>query len=207
MKRLRVVFLAVSVSLGMLVVILCIIAGRSTSTRAAPRSKHASRALLQELAPSMYQEAVYCTLTSTTTDSLGPANNYTYTNAATLADYNGLALAVGDVPTDPISAPASDDWFRLDNATINATYSLDAIPDGATNYNLGITVYDKNLTPIFVDATTENHTATVEFVADSYGPYYFKVLQLSSQCTGGTYHLDYSVEPPPPPLYIPIILS
>ncbi len=206
MKRLRMVLLTVSVSLGMLLVILCTIAGRSTSTMAAPRSEHASRAPLQELAPSMYQ-AVYCTLASTTTDSLGPANNYTYTNAVPVADYNGLALAVGDVPTDPISAPASDDWFRLDNATINATFSLDAIPDGATNYNLGITVYDKNLTPIFVDATTENHTATVEFVADSYGPYYFQVLQLSSQCTGGTYHLDYSVEPPSPPLYIPIILS
>ena len=196
MKNPRIALLTVSVGLGMFLVVLCIIAGRSASTMAASQSNHVPHASLQELDLPMYQ-TIYCTLDITTTDLLG-ANNYTYTSAVRLANYTGLALAVGNVPTDPITAPASDDWFRIDNTTFSERHSIDAIPDQGTNYNLGIVVYDWDLTPIISDTSITNHSASVELVADCCGPYYLKVFQISPHCTGGTYHLDYSVESPTP---------
>jgi hypothetical protein len=79
-----------------------------------------------------------------------------------------------------------------------------AIPDNTSNYDLGIAVYYGDaLIPITTDADTTNHYAEVTFVADNVNePYYFRVYQISGQCTGRTYHLNYDVEylPTPTPI-------
>jgi len=197
MKRAYVVLLAVAASLGLLLVLFSVIAGRSAPTLAAPRLDYAFSDPLSEDYLPLYQ-TIYCTLATTTTDSL--PNNNDYTGAAPLAPYTNLALATGNVPTDPIQAPAGEDWFRLDNAGIGSTYEVKAVPDRTNNYNLGIIVYDGETpdTPIITDTNTADYSAEVTLVADGYGPYLFKVFQVSDQCTGKTYHLDFSVTTPTP---------
>lgn len=196
MKQSRIVLLTASMSLGMLVVILCIIAGRSTSTMAAPRLDHAASDLLEPVNLPLYQ-SVQCTLNTTTTaDYLG--NNHDFDHAADLANYNNLALAHGDVPTDPIQVMSDEDYFQLTNATPGRTYEIEVDPDGAGNYNLGIVVYDASETPIITDSDAlDGNSANVTLEADDVGPYYFKVFQISSYCTGGTYDLEVIVSTPP----------
>ena len=196
MKRAYIVLLTVAASLGLLLVLFSVIAGQSAPTLAAPRLDYAFSDPLREAYLPLYQ-AINCTLATTTTDSLESAGTYNddYTSAARLANYTDLALAPGD--KDEL-VPPKDDWFRLDNAVIGSTYEVDAIPDKTTNYNLGIIVYDENLTPIITDTNTANNYAEVALVADGQGPYFFKVFQFSQQCSGETYHLDFSVTPPTP---------
>jgi hypothetical protein len=189
MKRLQIAFLTVAVSLGVLLVMVCVIAGRSTPTMAAPRLDPASSDLFAGSYLPLYQ--IQCTLSTTTTDSLRSSNNNDSARAVALADYTGLALlTTNGYPEQTIST--EPDWFRLDNAEIGTTYEVEAIPDLTSNYNLGIIVYDSDLTPIITDTNTADFRAKVTLVADNYGPYFFKVFQVSSQCSGGTYHLNFS---------------
>lgn len=193
MKRSRIMLL-VTTSLGLLLALFCAVSSRSESTLAAPPSDYVFSNPLWDGNPLSYQAAITCTLSTTTTDSLASQDNYTYTNAVALADYTGLALVTGN-PGDDIVA--EDDWFRLDNAQIGASYNINAFPDGTTNYNLGIVVYDDTLTQIDIDDdAASNNSASVTLMASAQGPYFFKVYQISGYCIGGTYHLDVSVAAP-----------
>ena len=193
MKRTHIVLL-VAASLGLLLALSYAISGHSESTLAAPPSDYVFSNPLWDGNLLSYQAAITCTLSTTTTDSLASQNNYTYTNAVALADYSGLALSTGN-PGDNVVA--EDDWFRLDNAQVGASYDVDALPDETINYNLGIVVYDDTLTQIDIDNdAASNNSASVTLVASTQGPYYFKVYQISGVCTGGTYHLSVSVAAP-----------
>jgi hypothetical protein len=132
--------------------------------------------------------AFTCTLAITTTsDGIGPNDQVT---AAPLASYTGLALAVKDVPSGTVQAVAFDEWFRLDNAVVGASYNVQAIPDYTSNYNLGIRVYNYLLQEVLSDTSAiDNNSANVTLVAGNAGPYYFKVSQISASCSGRTYHL------------------
>lgn len=193
MKRSRIVLLTASISLGILVVMLGIITGRSTSTMAAPRFDYAASDPLQQVNKPMYQTYSCITLVTTTTNGL---NNDDYTSAVPLSDRNNLALVTGN--EGDASALAYDDWFRLDNASVGSTYEVEVVPDLTTNYNLGITVYDDNLDEIMADNDpADNNRASITLVTDSQGPYYFKVAQITpDDCSGGTYDLDVIVTDP-----------
>ena len=138
-------------------------------------------------------QAITCSLEVTTTDK-PPLNNHTLETAATIANYTEQALVVGN--KDDLVPPFSD-YYRLDNASPGTQYTVQAKPDWTTNYNLGIIVYDSAKVPIITDTNTfDNNYASVSFVADSYGPYFFKVFQISEQCTGHTYSLILSAVTP-----------
>lgn len=138
-------------------------------------------------------QAITCSLEVTTTDK-PPLNNHSLQTAATIANYTDQALVVGN--KDDLVSPFSD-YYRLDNASPGTRYTIQAKPDWTTNYNLGIIVYNSNKVPIITDTNTfDNNYASVSFVADSYGPYFFKVFQISEQCSGHTYSLILSATPP-----------
>jgi hypothetical protein len=112
-------------------------------------------------------------------------------NAVTLADYDGLALVADGSPGDEL--PAHADWFRLDNARVGAEYTVEALPDRTTNYNLGIIVYSPSLAQLVSDVDqVDNNSAEVSFKAESVGPYLFKIYQLTPSCSGRTYSLETS---------------
>lgn len=159
--------------------------------------------------PAALAGSITCTLAVTTTDALPGINSFS--TAAILADYAGLALVQGN-RGDAVSP--EEDYFRLDNAMVGWTYEVYAIPDGLGNYNLGIVVYEASYTPILTDANAlDGPSAVVRLVATSPGPYYFKVFQITPLCSGGTYRLDGNALPPtatptgtpgpPPPTAIP----
>lgn len=133
------------------------------------------------------QDTISCTLEITTTDK-APTNNRNDINAAAgIANYTNQALVTGD--EDDV-VPTWVDYYRLDNASINYKYTIQAKPDWTTNYNLGIIVYNANKTPIITDTNTfDNNYGSVTLVAESAGPYFVKVFQISAQCTGHTYSL------------------
>ena len=138
---------------------------------------------------------ITCTLATTTTDALPNINSFD--DAAILADYDGLALVTGNKGD---KRNPEEDYFRLDNAVPNWTYRVEAVPDGVGNYNLGIVVYDASYQAILTDANAlgDSIEASVALVATSSGPYFFKVYQVSDRCSGGTYHLTTSADPPTP---------
>jgi len=141
------------------------------------------------------QTAVNCTLEITTTDK-APFDNHSFSTAASIANYTGQTLVEGI--KDQIVATWID-YYRLDNAEVNYRYTVQAKPDWTTNYNLGMIVYDRNLVPIITDTNTfDNNYATVSLTAANNGPYYFKVFQISEQCSGNTYSLLLSVTAPTP---------
>ncbi len=136
--------------------------------------------------PALHTNLITCTLAVTTTDPLPGINSFA--TAAILADYSGLALVQGN-RGDKVNP--EEDYFRLDNATLGWTYEVYAIPDGLGNYNLGIIVYDASYTPVLTDVNPlDGASAQVRLVATTAGPYYFKVLQITPLCGGGTYRLD-----------------
>ncbi|MCS7178816.1 MAG: hypothetical protein RML46_07785 [Anaerolineae bacterium] len=142
--------------------------------------------------PAVSANLITCTLAVTTTDAI--PYNQSFSTAAILADYTGLALVQG-VPGE--AKNPSEDYFRLDNAVPGWTYEVSAVPDGVGNYNLGLIVYDAAQTPILTDTNTlDGNSARVRLVAGGTGPYYFKVLQISNYCSGGTYHLEASASAP-----------
>jgi hypothetical protein len=132
------------------------------------------------------QDPISCTLEITTTDK-SPENNHSLNTAVRIANYTDQALVEGN---EGETKPAWIDYYRLDNASINYKYTIQAKPDWTNNYNLGIIVYNANETPIITDTNTfDNNYGSVTLVADSAGPYFFKVFQISAQCTGHTYSL------------------
>ncbi|HUV90078.1 MAG TPA: PPC domain-containing protein [Anaerolineae bacterium] len=198
MRRAHVILLITTGSLGLLLVLLSVVAGRATPILAASRPLYAaSNPWMGAHLPS-YQGTINCTLATTTTDSLESAGTYNdnSASAAPLAGYTGLALASG-IRLQVV--PPKEDWFRLDNAEIGASYKVEALPDKTTNYNLGIVVYNASLTPIVSDTDSlDTPQARVTLEAGGYGPYFFKVYQLTPQCTGETYHLNITVTRPTP---------
>jgi hypothetical protein len=173
---------------------------------AAPRLIYDSGDPLEQLYLPTYQ-TIQCTLNTTTTaDYLG--NNHSFEHAVSLGDYRNLALAHGDVPTDPIQVTPDEDYFVLHNAIPGYLYEVQADPDGTGNYNLGIVVYNASRTPIMTDSNTlDGNSANVPLVADDVGPHYFKVYQVSAYCTGGTYTLDLHVSDVPYGTYLPLVLK
>ncbi|MGQ9803373.1 MAG: hypothetical protein ACUVSH_05965 [Anaerolineae bacterium] len=144
--------------------------------------------------PAVHADLITCTLAVTTTDAI--PSNHSFDTAAILADYTGLALVQG-VPGE--AKNPTEDYFRLDNAVVGWTYEVIAAPDAIGNYNLGIIVYDAARTPIITDTDPmDGNSAHITMVAGSTGPFYFKVLQISQQCSGGTYHLDANESRPTP---------
>lgn len=139
-----------------------------------------------------------CTVFYTTTDQF-PKGNHSFATAAPLANYVGQALFEGK-PGDVVIP--WDDFYRLDNAVPGALYTIRAVPDLTTNYDLGIVVYDLNQTAILTDSNPfDGNSATVNLVAQNYGPYYFKIFQRSAACTwssnrASTYSLILSYAPP-----------
>jgi hypothetical protein len=131
------------------------------------------------------QSEITCTLSTTTTDSL-PGGN-TFTTSHILADYNDLALVSGSLGEQ---RSPEEDYFVLSNAIPGYRYSVSADPQGVGNYNLGIVVYDAAYTPILTDSNPlDNDSGSVDLLAVGPGPYYFKVFQISSSCSGGNYDL------------------
>jgi hypothetical protein len=195
MKRSHVVLLTMTTSLAFLLVMLSSADAHTDPTFSAPRPDYILGDPLNPAYQPSYQ-AIYCTLATTTTDRLENSDNYTYTTAVPLANYSGLALATGDKDS---TVPAEEDWFRRDNARPGTVYEVEAIPDKTSNYNLGIVVYDANLTTIISDVdAADNNRAKVELEAENDGPYYFRVYQLTPDCTGETYRLSVTVTPPTP---------
>jgi hypothetical protein len=148
---------------------------------------------------SQYVPGISCTLSITTEQDFTNQDTGTTLDAAhaaafpALATYNyELALSFGDVPP-PITSlkfPAFDEYFRLDNAIVGASYKVDVVPDYTDNYNLGLIIYDLGFRPIMTDTNTaDNNNASLTLVPASVGPYYFRVVQLTPSCTGQTYSL------------------
>lgn len=169
--------------------------------QAAPRPPQAAQSslLANPAAPSLINSptAITCTLNNTTTDSLG-SGNQSFATAAILSNYSGLALAVGNQGN---VVQLYDDYFVLNSASPNVTYTVQAIPDGVGNYNLGMIVYNASFTPIYTDVNAFDNNANLAIVfstASLSGPWYYKVFQLTPiTVCGGTYHLAASFAVPP----------
>lgn len=147
------------------------------------------------------QPPVTCSVSITTTDS-PPINNHSFATAAAIANYTGQSLLTRNVNyTDfgggSVEVATRSDFYRLDNASVNYRYTVQAKPDRTTNYNLGIIVYDRDQQPIYTHTDTSTYAAIVTFETLNEGPYYFEVFQVSAQCEGHTYALIYSAPVPP----------
>jgi hypothetical protein len=167
---------------------------------AAPRSDHLHEAPLpafpyiSEAFSPLAQSAITCTLTVTTTDD--GLDNHSFPNAATLDDYDNLALAPGGIDDE---VQPEEDYFKLSVGIdqIGRTYEIEAQPE-SDNYNLGITVYDESQSEIDSDDDSiNNKSARVSLVPEETGTYYFKIYQLTENCTGGTYSLSVDVSGAP----------
>jgi len=194
MRCKRIPFLIVATGLGLLLVLLSVIGSGTAPTMAAPDPDYTFDDPSKSQLLPFYQSVITCTLTVTTTDGLDNTNTSS-ANAAQLGNYNNLALvAETNVPSgEERKRTTHSDWFRLDNAKIGSIYEVEAAPDQTTNYNLGIIVYDASLTPIITDDdAVDDNSANVSLEADSQGPYYFEVYQLTQQCSGRTYDLSTS---------------
>jgi hypothetical protein len=136
---------------------------------------------------------VTCTLEITTTDK-SPTGNHSFEQAAGIANYEDQALVEG--PKNSLRTALAD-YYRLDNASPQTKYTVQAKPNWTTNYNLGIIVYNKNKVPIITDTNTfDNNYAVVVLTAVDQGPYFFEVFQISEQCSGHTYRLELSSAAP-----------
>lgn len=137
---------------------------------------------------------IKCSAEITTTDTQ-PTGNYTFTTAAPLANYLSQSLldVVGAAPkTDAAVYPVRPDFYRLDNARVNYRYTVEAEPTRTNNYTLGIIVYeevDGEYREVAKDVEAATYKARVTFEAQHVGPYFFKIFQVSAQCSGGTYEL------------------
>ena len=218
MKRSYLLAIAAVVSVGMLAVIFSALPQYSNQAMAAPDSSQDPFERLRGAvyAPLLQGEAIDCTVSYTTTDSLDNANAcdvgrtiaYCADNkATTLSAYDGLALiAETDVPEDEeVEVAVHEDWFRLDNADVGADYTVEALPDRTRNYNLGIIVYDLNYNEITRDIDALDNDGSVTFPAQNAGPYFVRVFQITNDCTGRTYHLEASkVGPTATPTRTPV---
>jgi hypothetical protein len=114
-----------------------------------------------------------------------------------MASYNGLAPFVGTVALNTSIQPL-DQWFVLGNATPGFIYTFEANPDLNGNYNLGMEIYEgTGLTLIAQNVDTgDGPTAKISTTFSGVGPYYVRIFQISSYCSGGTYKLIYSYVSP-----------
>lgn len=207
MKAKRAVWLAV---IGGLIGILALIGsvllaqrGLAVASMVNPvRSRPARGVELDTFAYPRAENVIMCTLATTTTTTL--PNITTFETAAMIANYTGVALAVGNRGQQ--IAPQKN-YFRLDNAVLGWEYRVQAIPDGVGNYNLAMIVYDRDRRAIITDTNPfDGNSASVVLVATNTGPYYFEVFQYSEQCSGGTYRLVVSSVQPtntPTPTHTP----
>jgi hypothetical protein len=216
MKRAQLLILAAA-GIGLLVTVISTLPNDAPTALAAPSSNRDRFDVLFRpgFAPLYQGQEISCTLTYTTTDSLDNDNACPIgdgpevcgdENAIILASYSGLALVEEtDVPDEEeTEVPAHADWFRLDNAKAGTEYTVEALPDRTTNYNLGMVVYVNVGTaeePIWEQLTSDTdaappNSAEVSFEVESVGPYLFKVYQLTPACSGRTYKLEVSVVRP-----------
>lgn len=172
------------------------IAGPPVALAALPEAENVKWQPLALLPQVGIPTEVACTnLVITTTDS-APFNNRSLGTAAAIANYTDQSLLTG---AKGVTATTWADYYRLDNATPGYKYTVQAKPDYTTNYNLGIIVYNHNQVPIITDTNTfDNNFGSVSLVADSFGPYYFKIFQISEQCSGHTYSLILGSTAPTP---------
>jgi hypothetical protein len=147
-----------------------------------------------------FTQTVTCNVNVTTTSNL--PNIYTWPSAATVATYGGLALVPPtNIPTSTLQVTAVDNWFVLFNATTNYSYTFAATPDLGGNYNIGMEVYGSpptgsaTLLAQNID-TGDGNGASLTLSFPGIGPYYVRVFQISSFCSGSTYSLRYSYVAP-----------
>jgi hypothetical protein len=179
----------------------------TTSAQGARAASQNGSPFLQPIAapqvgPFAAPDQIQCTVSVTTTSSV--PNNETAANAATVASYTGLALVHS--PTYPISstqpaqAAAVDNWFVLGNATPNFQYTFQADPDLGGNYNIGMEIYSGSpgaLALVYSNVDTgDGNGAKITTAFPGLGPYYIRIFQISSYCSGSTYKLVYSYLPP-----------
>jgi hypothetical protein len=155
-------------------------------------------------APSTPIPGIMCVVPFTTTSSI--PNNYTAPNAAIVASYTGLALVPS--PTYPVSptqlaqVEPVDNWFVLFNTTLGFQYTFQSDPDGVGNYNIGMEIYSGTsgaLTLLASNVDVGDGTgAKITTSFSGIGPYYIRIFQISSYCSGGTYTLHFSYMPLPP---------
>ncbi len=145
--------------------------------------------------------SILCTLAYTDTDK-APTNNHTFgssTTAASISNYTGQVLVYGtdDQFYEGNSLPTQPDFYRLDNPTLEYQYTVKAVPDRTSNYDLGIIAYDKNWVPIITDTNSfDGNSASVTIRATDYGPYFFQIFQRETSCSGGTYSLILTYQTP-----------
>ncbi len=148
------------------------------------------------------QPSVTCSVDITTTDN-APRTNNSFNTAAPIANYTGQSLLVRDVDysdfgTGTVDVPTQSDFYRLDNSSVNHSYTIQAKPDRTINYNLGIIVYDREQQPIYTNTDTSTYSTIATFEALNAGPYFVEIFQASAQCEGHTYALIFNFTAPTP---------
>lgn len=179
--------------LGMLALLLAAFSFPPAPSLAAPRQGDAVLVGPFSAAWPEATDVISCYLSSNTVD--GVQGNHYITTSAVLASYSNLALVEGNANT---YQPVHDDYFRLDGAVPNNTYRVSAVPNAGTNYNLGIVVYDSGFNAVITDANAFDSRADVVLLAANTGPYYFRIYQLTSACSGGYYSLTPLNQTPTP---------
>lgn len=183
------------------IVVMLMLAATSQPARAASHAAPLAQTAVRYASVLAPTAGVTCTVATTTTDILNGVN-ITFTTAAPLASYAGLALAPANVPAQSVPVAAYDHYFILSNASPGVNYTVSAIPDGLGNYNLGMIIYNASSAPIYTDTNTlDNNNASLSVIFSATaltGPHYYRVFQLTPSCSGGTYHLTASGPTPTP---------
>jgi hypothetical protein len=95
-----------------------------------------------------------------------------------------------------------DDYFILNSASPNVTYTVEVDPDGLGNYNLGMIIYNASYTPVYTDINAFDNSARLSILfstASLTGPWYYRIFQLTPIATcGGTYHMTAGYASPQP---------
>ncbi len=199
MNRLKAV--SVLMALGSIAIVTVLTSQATQATSLPASSAQKKNYQTARLSPS---DGISCTVSFTTTSDV--PNIYTPYSAAPIANYNNLALVQS--PTYPVSGtavivPAVDNWFVVGNPISSYQYILDAEPNFSGNYNLGMEIYSgspSSLTLFQSNVNTgDGNGATIVTTFPTAGPYYVRIFQISSFCSGLTYHLNFSSTKPIPP--------
>jgi hypothetical protein len=202
MNRLKVV--SVLVALGSIAIVTVLTSPATQATSLPASSVQQVDRYSRPLAPA---SDIICSVGITTTSSV--PNNYTAQTAVIAASYTGLALVPSPTypvsPTQPTQVAAVDNWFVLGNATPYFQYTFEAVPDLGGNYNIGMEIYSGSsgaLSLIYSNVDTgDGNGAKITAAFPGLGPYYIRIFQISSYCSGGTYRLIFSyITPTPTPI-------